>query len=63
MKIKTINGKAWVVCRDCGKIVRFDKPLFGSMHICASPKERKMYAKEIAQRARSAEQLIEDSAK
>ena len=28
------NGKAFAWCPDCGKLVRLNKSLFGSLHIC-----------------------------
>jgi len=56
-----INGKAWAVCGNCGKIIRFDKPLLGSLHICTLPEEREQFAKDIAIRTRSAEKLLSES--
>lgn len=58
MKVATINGKAYAVCRDCGSIVRFDKPLLGSLHICTLPEERQTNAQEIARRVAASEKLI-----
>lgn len=29
-----IDGKTYVVCLNCGKLVRVDKPLFGALHFC-----------------------------
>ena len=42
--MKIVGGKLMDVCPDCAKIVRLDKPIFGSAHICSSPEERKQYA-------------------
>ena len=28
------GGKTWTVCEKCGKVVRVDKPIFGSLHLC-----------------------------
>lgn len=39
--------KVFGVCQDCGKVVRIDKFLFGSMHLCLSPEERQ--AKQASQ--------------
>jgi len=39
--MKTINGKIYEVCGVCGEIIRWDKPIIGSMHICLSD-ERKL---------------------
>jgi len=33
-KMKRIGNKIYGVCVDCGKIVRYNKPLFGSFHHC-----------------------------
>jgi len=44
-EIITIGGKLMTICRDCGKLIRMDKPIFGSWHICATDEE-------IAQRRR-----------
>lgn len=34
-----VGTKLMGVCQVCGKLVRLDKPLFGSMHICLSDEE------------------------
>lgn len=28
------NGKRYGICRDCRKVIRVDKPLFGALHVC-----------------------------
>ena len=28
------GGKLFIVCPDCGKLVRADKPIFGDLHFC-----------------------------
>ena len=33
-ELKIINGKLYGVCAECDKMVRVDKPILGSMHIC-----------------------------
>ena len=32
--IFAINGKSYGVCQDCGQLVRIDKPILGSLHLC-----------------------------
>lgn len=29
-----VGNKLMAVCRDCGKVVRVDKPIIGSLHVC-----------------------------
>lgn len=29
-----VGGKIYSTCDDCGKLVRVNKPLFGSLHVC-----------------------------
>lgn len=29
-------------CSDCGSVVRINKPIFGSMHLCLSEEEKKL---------------------
>lgn len=38
--IFTVGNKLMGMCRDCEKIVRMDKPIFGSLHVCLSDEER-----------------------
>jgi hypothetical protein len=33
------GGKLYAQCPDCGKLVRVNKPILGSLHICLSPEE------------------------
>lgn len=35
-----VNGKWYGVCQDCGSLVRIDKPILGSMHLCITESER-----------------------
>lgn len=35
-----VNGKWYINCGICGEVVRFDKPILGSMHFCISEDER-----------------------
>ena len=28
------NGKRYATCRDCRKVIRIDKPMLGSLHLC-----------------------------
>jgi hypothetical protein len=48
--MKIVGGKLMSVCPDCGQVVRLDKPFLGSLHICTTPEERKIYAAEIHRR-------------
>jgi hypothetical protein len=34
------GGKTYSVCAGCSKIVRTNKPIFGSIHICATEEEQ-----------------------
>lgn len=29
-----VNGRVFGICRGCRKLVRLDKPIFGSLHFC-----------------------------
>jgi hypothetical protein len=33
-----IGGKRYILCGDCGGIVRI-KPIFGALHVCDDPKD------------------------
>ncbi len=44
------NGKLYDVCGDCGRIVRINKPLLGSWHLCSTEEERVKYKAEIRER-------------
>lgn len=35
------GGHPWRMCFDCGKPVRLDKPLIGSLHMCATACEKR----------------------
>jgi len=39
-ELKVIGNKVMARCAECGKIVRVDKPLFGSLHLCAPQEKR-----------------------
>ncbi len=42
-----VGKKLMGICSDCGSIVRIDKPIFGSIHLCLNEEERKLkYKKE-----------------
>jgi hypothetical protein len=32
---QTVGNKVMAICPKCGKLVRLDKPILGSMHVCA----------------------------
>jgi hypothetical protein len=34
-----VGGKLMGVCANCEKLIRIDKPIFGSMHVCATDEE------------------------
>jgi hypothetical protein len=34
------HGKIYETCAACGKLVRLNKPVFGSMHLCATEEEQ-----------------------
>jgi len=33
------KGRLWVVCRECNKLIRYDKPILGSLHFCLTEEE------------------------
>lgn len=33
-KLVVIGGKTYGFCKDCQSVIRMDKPVFGSLHIC-----------------------------
>ena len=33
------RGRLWVVCRECNKLIRYDKPILGSLHFCLNDEE------------------------
>lgn len=34
-----VGGKIYVICQECHKLVRANKPIFGSIHLCAEEPE------------------------
>ena len=36
-----IGGKIYGFCKYCGRMVRINKPIFGSFHFCLTEEERK----------------------
>ncbi len=42
------NGKIYKWCRDCKKLVRLNKPIFGSLHLCVTEAE----SEELSRRRR-----------
>lgn len=36
-----IGGKLYVRCADCHQIGRADKPIFGALHFCVPPEQRR----------------------
>lgn len=57
---KEERGKIYVVCAHCGRIVRLNKPVFGSLHVCTTADERRSHASIIAGRRRAAEKLLQE---
>lgn len=56
--MRIVGGKLMEVCPMCGKIVRIDKPLLGSMHFCVTEEEySKNYNEYRAQVERSKKAL------
>ena len=43
----TVGNKLMCVCDGCGKIIRVDKPIFGSLHLCLTPEEAKRQLENI----------------
>ena len=39
-EIIDINGNRYGLCRYCNKVVRLNKSLFGSLHVCVTPEEK-----------------------
>lgn len=35
------NGKIYDYCSDCGRLVRLNKPILGSLHICLTEEEKR----------------------
>jgi len=35
-----VGNKLMAICKHCRKLIRVDKPLLGSYHICVLPEER-----------------------
>lgn len=54
-----LAGKLYEVCATCGQIVRFDKPLLGSLHICVTEEEARDFRQQIAREAAIARQTLE----
>ena len=38
--MKVVGGKLLGVCPNCAKIVRIDKPIIGSVHVCLTSADR-----------------------
>jgi len=36
------GGAIYVICDECGKTVRWNKPILGGMHLCLSDEEKAM---------------------
>lgn len=33
-EVVNIGGKLMVICQQCRSLIRIDKPIFGSLHVC-----------------------------
>lgn len=42
------GGKIYSVCAGCGEIVRMNKPIFGSIHVCATEEEQVAHRRQIS---------------
>lgn len=51
--------RVYDVCRDCGEIVWWNKPLLGSAHFCVTEKEAKQYARVIRFRITQSKRRLE----
>ena len=47
--IKIIGNKIYDICNGCGKIICLNKWLFGSIHICTTEEEQRLFRNEIAE--------------
>ena len=36
-EIIKVGNKLYAKCKECGSLVRINKPIFGSLHVCAEP--------------------------
>jgi hypothetical protein len=45
-EVLNVNGKLYGLCNACFRVVRVNKPFFGSMHRCLSAEERKRFNEE-----------------
>jgi hypothetical protein len=61
MVMRIINGKIYAVCYGCGKIIRVNKPLIGSVHFCTTEEEKNEYPNVIKYRALMSEKELEDA--
>lgn len=57
--VRIIGNKLMGVCGNCGKIIRVDKPLLGSLHICTTEEERQKYPTQIQTIVANAERELE----
>ena len=48
MELHRIGTKIYGVCPNCANIVRINKPVFGSLHVCTTDDEKREYKREIA---------------
>ena len=58
MVMRQVGRKLLDVCRDCGKLIRIDKPIFGSLHVCSTMEERALYPEIIRGRVEAMEAAL-----
>lgn len=46
--MRIVGNKLMAVCCNCGKIIRANKPLLGSFHICTTDEEQREYRDQIS---------------
>ena len=59
--MKIVGGKLMSVCSGCAKIIRLDKPILGSLHICTTDDERRIFASEIGRQYGAMKRYLESA--
>lgn len=59
--MRIVGGKLMDVCPCCGKIIRVDKPLFGSLHVCTTDEEQRLYPGQIRARVQEARRKLQEA--
>ena len=42
-KYHIVGNKIYVICNKCGKLVQYNKFVFGSLHVCTYESEQQRY--------------------